>query len=110
MGVYETEDIAKEVYSMARDLYFNKHLPLQEVRKKIKEKYYNFETKNINKIKGGYKHHNRYQVTTRIRGLAVFVGTYSTEDEAKEALNKVRYWRDFDELSTEEIIKKNKRK
>lgn len=113
MGVYQTQEIAKEVYTMARDLYFNKHLDVKDVRKAVKDKYYEFETKNNKEMKGSYKHYGRYQVSTRIRGKAVYIGTYDTPELAKDALERVRKLRDFDELSTEEIlliIKKEKEK
>lgn len=106
MGVYETEEIAKMVFSEARDLYFNQHLDIKEVRRKIKDKYYQLETdtKRIDSMKGCFKYHNKFQVTTRLSNKAVYVGAYDTQEEARESFLRIKKLRDFDEIPHEEIL------
>jgi len=102
MGVYSDKKTALEVYSFARDSYFNKHIELNNVRQAVKEKYGALETKNTKEVKGWYKVANKYQVVIRVKGKAIYVGSYDSPQEATKAFIEARSERDINNQTPQE--------
>lgn len=86
MGVYASEEIAKEVYAFARDLYFNKHLNIEDIKKITKTLYHYYETDNNREEKGWAFVKGGYQVYVKRK----YIGFYKTPEEAHAAYLKAK--------------------
>ncbi len=90
MGVYSSQEKASEVYNRGRYLYFMQDMDMDAVKKTIEVEFFEFQSKNVKKIKGCYLRGGSYVVQLTAKRKSVYVGRFKTEQEAHAAYLKAK--------------------